>query len=692
MKNILLTLFTFICLSLSLAVTAQVREFSEYEERMLEAYLAYYGRPADSAGLAFWAQKLEAEGGNLDSVITAFGESEEFDSRFGDLDNPELVTNLYQQIFGRDPDAAGLAFYVDKLDTGTWTLQQISLSIIDGRQNDDVVIVDNRLDFSEFYVSGTEDGSVDEQTDVDLARVMATIDDTPESVDDSTAVASGEAAVVEGTVSSNGTALDDYVSLSFGDRQVPVSESGDFSVVLDTGSYDAGATRPGYEDFASEDVAVGADAAVVDFDIDMAAIAAGEYIGSSGCGVCHTNTYDSFIQTGHPFKLNRAFGEQPQYPFTSLDGVLERIMDEDGMTDNSLGTPLSYDDVSYVIGGYFWKARFLDRDGAVVTGSEVQYNFATDGMASYHDDEVDKPFNCGNCHTTGWRHTDELLNPASQDDMQHMHGTFAETGIQCESCHGGGSSHAQTMNGDDITEEAVPRTNAQMLSDNAGYGLPVACGECHTRDGERDYDSYVSGYDAALMDAGLPPVAQGGRILASGGLVRHHEQYDEILGIDPDTLQSVRSGGFMATHGDCGNCHDPHGSAVNVNNPAYTGVAGVDPENSGCLGCHSDYDPGLTNSGMAGLQCTDCHMPKMAKSAVATDAVGEGPVIGDVSSHIFKIGLDPAVFQQFTDDGKFAYPAVTGDWACRTCHNDVDVFGVDDNILDGFEFHSNVSD
>ena len=176
-KFIAVVVLVGLCFSLG----AQARGFNAYEDRMLEAYLAYYGRPADPEGLAFWAGKLEEEGGNLDSVIDAFGKSEEFETRFGSLTSTQLVTNLYQQIFGRDPDTGGLTFYVDKLDTGVWTLQQISMSIIDGRQNEDIVIVDNRLAFSEFYVSGDEDDTIDPLTDVALAAMMAGIDDTPES-------------------------------------------------------------------------------------------------------------------------------------------------------------------------------------------------------------------------------------------------------------------------------------------------------------------------------------------------------------------------------------------------------------------------------------------------------------------------------------------------------------------------------
>ena len=93
----------FLPLLWAITASAQVREFTVYEDRVLDAYLAYYGRPADPVGLEFWADRLEAEGGNLDSIIEEFGESQEYQDRFGSLTNTQLVTNLYDQLFGREP-------------------------------------------------------------------------------------------------------------------------------------------------------------------------------------------------------------------------------------------------------------------------------------------------------------------------------------------------------------------------------------------------------------------------------------------------------------------------------------------------------------------------------------------------------------------------------------------------------------
>jgi hypothetical protein len=515
---------------------------------------------------------------------------------------------------------------------------------------------------------------------------------------------------VGGKVSTAAGPLDRFVSVYF----VPdggtaadaidadVENDGSYFVKLAEGDYAGYASRPGYEDDMVDPFAV-VDGAANTHDFVLDEIADGEFIGSEDCGVCHTIEYASFVQSGHPYKLNKVVdGQQPIYPFTTLNGVLQRIFDDDtdladpaAGTDNGLGTPTSWADVSYVIGGYFWKARFVDMAGAVVTGSEVQYNFATDGMVGYHDNEQDKPYNCGNCHTTGWRHQDDELNDNRQDGLAFMDGTFFEGGVHCEACHSAGSRHAKFRGG--IVREATPRTLADLTMPDAGFGMAIACGECHTRDGERDYPSYLSGYDNALAAAGADdprPNEMGGRIAVSGGLIKHHEQYDEILGIDPDTLDTVRSGSFMGTHGDCGTCHSPHGSSVNASNPFYTGMPGVDASNDGCIGCHGDYDPALRIGGMLALDCVDCHMPDLAKSATAVAAEDDRPAVGDVASHIFKIVLDSGQ-PQFTDSGSFAYPAIDEDWACRTCHNASptgELFALPDAFIDTYVYHNNIVD
>jgi len=310
---------------------------------------------------------------------------------------------------------------------------------------------------------------------------------------------------IHGTVrDASGNPLDDYAVMTLvpvgGGTPIDltVDATGAYSQEVPAGTYDVGAVRVGYEVFASPgpiDVIAEADNPM---DVGLTPLAANTYIQSEGCAVCHSDKYATFRNTGHPFKVNKVVGDKaPTYPYTDIYHALALMDDDNGGTDNTLGTPADWSEASYVIGGWGWKARWMDADGFIVTGSEVQYNFATGAMSSYHNDETDKHFNCGNCHTTGWRHQDDVAHDFRQDDLPGIDGTWAATGIQCEACHGAGSTHAQTMDDDDITENATSRSTADFLSGNMGYGLAASCGDCHTRDGEKDYPTYESAYQAA---------------------------------------------------------------------------------------------------------------------------------------------------------------------------------------------------
>lgn len=84
-----------------------------YELAMQEAYIAYYGRPADGVGLHYWGASLYQENGDLEALISAYGTSVEYTSRYGALADDALINVLYQNMFGRDTDAVGRQWYVD---------------------------------------------------------------------------------------------------------------------------------------------------------------------------------------------------------------------------------------------------------------------------------------------------------------------------------------------------------------------------------------------------------------------------------------------------------------------------------------------------------------------------------------------------------------------------------------------------
>ena len=105
---------------------------TQHRNAMQTMYLAYYGRPGDQAGINYWANELVSNGGTIEKIIDAFGNSPEYQSRFGGLPNNQLVNNIYVQLFNRDAEEAGLNWYLGELEAGRMTLASIALDVAAG--------------------------------------------------------------------------------------------------------------------------------------------------------------------------------------------------------------------------------------------------------------------------------------------------------------------------------------------------------------------------------------------------------------------------------------------------------------------------------------------------------------------------------------------------------------------------------
>lgn len=211
------------------------------------------------------------------------------------------------------------------------------------------------------------------------------------------------------------------------------------------------------------------------------AVAQQDYVGAEYCLNCHpldsseADNYTDWRTSGHRFILMPA--DQAQHRALPLPGGL------------------SWDDISYVVGGHSTKALFLDQDGFIVTtstdreGQPVdgmnQYNTLTGEWSDYHAGES-KPYDCGACHTTGY------LDRGNQDGLPGIVGNWAFPGVQCEACHGPGS----TMEVNQLAEacgtchqhpgtdgiEAVDgfiRSEGQYNEHQAGAHAELACVSCH---------------------------------------------------------------------------------------------------------------------------------------------------------------------------------------------------------------------
>lgn len=79
-------------------------------------YRALLGREADARGQSFWVERMDG-GTSLRDVALAMLQSSEGAAFSATLTNAQFVTNLYEAVLGRAPDAGGLAFW-SNLATG----------------------------------------------------------------------------------------------------------------------------------------------------------------------------------------------------------------------------------------------------------------------------------------------------------------------------------------------------------------------------------------------------------------------------------------------------------------------------------------------------------------------------------------------------------------------------------------------
>jgi hypothetical protein len=129
---------------------------AQYYDVVQEAYLAYYGRPADTAGLAYWANQLNNAGGDMSSIINAFGTSAESTALYGGSNTAAQISAIYETLFGRQPDTPGLNFYVNGISTGQFTLASVALNIYNGATGSDATQLAAKLAYADAFTAALQ--------------------------------------------------------------------------------------------------------------------------------------------------------------------------------------------------------------------------------------------------------------------------------------------------------------------------------------------------------------------------------------------------------------------------------------------------------------------------------------------------------------------------------------------------------
>lgn len=104
-----------------------------YVNPVIREYQAAFGRVPDASGVAYWVNVVANNPAALSTLSTTFANSAEFASLYGGANantvgGTALVTALYENVLGRAPDAAGLAYWVGKDLTAAQLLQAFAQS------------------------------------------------------------------------------------------------------------------------------------------------------------------------------------------------------------------------------------------------------------------------------------------------------------------------------------------------------------------------------------------------------------------------------------------------------------------------------------------------------------------------------------------------------------------------------------
>ena len=246
------------------------------------------------------------------------------------------------------------------------------------------------------------------------------------------------------------------------------------------------------------------------------------YVGSEECLLCHEDTHASLIQAWMKTAHHHAMTDVSENP----KGVAADFGCEDA--------PFKLEQVAYVLGVGKDYQNFLDKDLKLLPGT-----WLVDEKKWVEQEAVDGATQCVGCHTTGF-------DPESK--------TWTELGVGCESCHGPGADHSESMEASDIT-------NLRKLD---AKHQDMICGQCH-----------AVGTDLSGKLAFSTTFRPGNDLDKHFKLTEPepgaaNSQYNEFVNSN------------HAKHGmKCTSCHDTHGDKAKAAHQLKQ------PVNTLCMACHS---------------------------------------------------------------------------------------------------------
>lgn len=266
---------------------------------------------------------------------------------------------------------------------------------------------------------------------------------------------------------------------------------------------------------------------------------AGDYVGSRECGSCHRDLSRTHALSEHSLTLQDVSDDKDAILASFDSGEDIRTVTFPGDEEARAFTA---NDVAFTIGTGRYVQRYLyEVDDDEYRVFPAEWNTQTQtwqpfALSSEWDEAYDWNTNCAACHTTAFNAD---------------RGTWRETGVQCEACHGPGVDHVEIV---EILDEPIMGEDRVLLENSINSAVDAqVCGQCHSR-GETPYPTgYFPGMDLSetfTLSTADDPV----HWWATGHASQANMQYNEwLLGHGGDTITSVMESDYFSP--SCLECH-----------------------------------------------------------------------------------------------------------------------------------------
>ena len=274
----------------------------------------------------------------------------------------------------------------------------------------------------------------------------------------------------------------------------------------------------------------------------------------------------------------------------------------------------------------------------------TQYNphewFEADGSADGRPKKMDElPLNrvaevkCAGCHTTGFEFAKD-----KQTGIWKATGN-GELGIACEKCHGPGSKHVEEANAAKARGEALKpgaSTIVHPLKDLSSLQQTQVCAQCHGRHANKEIGELA--FQQGFLPGDIDMTSRARYWNYSSTANPEENKYfwpNDWAKRNRQQWQDFTKSKHSEKGISCLTCHTFHGKAENAQ-------LRLKPEEL-CTSCHTINGYAKRPNGemfkdspmqKAGVQCVDCHMPKIG---YRSDQTAKGPHPWDVTSHTFMV-------------------------------------------------------